>query len=153
MRLIFCFFLLLAGVAASANDCADYDRNAVYDGHLTVHDAFTHYWCGQGAPVTVDASRLTVQLVGNWNADGWAKGVVQGVDNDFIVHGRVGLFNTNGVVSIQQELFNFEQRNDASQVREIEVILGRAVVGNGTAYMISFSGQPRVITNGYTYYQ
>jgi hypothetical protein len=153
MKLVLCFFLLFAGVAQAANDCSGYDGNAVHDGHLTVHDAFSHYWCGGGVPVTVDAARLTVQQVGSWNADGWSSGVVQGVGGDFLVHGRVGLFNRNGAISIQPELFNFEQRNDASTVREIEVMLGRVVVGDGTAYEISFAGQPRVVTDGYTYYQ
>ena len=135
-------------------------RVGVHDGHLTIKEAILHWRCGNGAPVTVDAWKLTIHREKPWNADNWAIGVVQGLSNDFIIHGRVSMFATppfTNPITVKSDRFDFDKRNDASRIRELEVAIGReavkALIGEGKPFTIHFRGSPNVITNGYTYSQ
>lgn len=127
-------------------------EKGVKDGHLTLDEALYHWRMGNGEPVTVDASRLTVHQVNDFNDDNWAKGVVQGL-GDFAVHGRVSLTKTEDGIKIKPELYNFDERKDGSEIRNLETRLGKWFAGEGTAYMINFDGSPNIIRNGSTYGQ
>lgn len=124
----------------------------VHDGHLNLEEASYHWQHGNGEPVTVDASRLTVHQVGEFNADNWAKGIVQG--SDFFVHGRVSLFkDTDNQTKIKSEKFDFDERQDGSSIRNWETRAGKWYVGEGTPYTIHYEGSPNVIKDGWTYGQ
>lgn len=139
------------------NDSNEKEKNetlekGVQDGHLTLEEALYHWSMGNGTLVTVDASRLTVHQVSDFNEDNWAKGVVQGL-GDFAVHGRVSLTKTEDGIKIKSELYDFDERKDASTIRNLETKLGREFAGEGTPYTINFDGSPSIIRNGYTYGQ
>lgn len=139
------------------NDSGEKEKNetlekGVHDGHLTLEEALYHWRTGNGTPVTVDASRLTVHQVNDFNEDNWAKGVVQGL-GDFSVHGRVSLTKTGDGVKIKSELYDFDERKDGSTIRNLETKLGKEFVGEGTPYTINFDGSPDIIRDGYTYGQ
>ena len=127
-------------------------EKCVNDGHLTFSEAIYHWQHGNGTPVTVDASRLTVNQSKDFNRDNWAKGVVQGA-GDFFVHGRVSLTNTDQGVKIKSEKFDFDQRTDGSWIRNGQTFIGRAAAGEGTPFVINFENSPKIIRDGFDYGQ
>lgn len=127
-------------------------HEGIWDGDIAITEAIVHYKDGKGEPVQQDASKLVVDVNEPFNADGWAKGVVQGFNNEFLVHGKVDLFNLNGEIVIDSQAFDFGRENGAA-LREFGTTIGRDLVGSGTEFEIHYYGSPSVIFDGSGYMQ
>jgi RHS repeat-associated protein len=122
------------------------------DGKLDLNEANKQFRDGNGAPVVVDASKLTVKLEGPVpKVGGNVVGSVYGT-GDFLVFGRVGLTRTGeSTYSIATELYDFDIKSFDSVgnvFRNLETYVGSAVAGSGVAFETRFRGSPRVIPEG-----
>lgn len=124
------------------------------DGHLSFTEAVRHWRYGNGNPVTVDASKLTVivEAAGLPSPGQELVGRVGGID-DFLVHGSNRVFrDQNGQWRMVEGRYNFDIKNVAGTgIRDVLTSGARAYHGFGTSFIIQYSGSPRVIlrpTNG-----
>lgn len=110
---------------------------------------------GNGDPLTVDAAKLTIdsysmRKITQYSRSGkttyFAHGKDAGLNHvrglaDWEVHGKVGL-KPDG--TIREELYNFEHQPAASAFRNFATAIGKFSAGDGTPFMIHFSGKPTV---------
>jgi RHS repeat-associated protein len=118
------------------------------DGKLSLEEANEHYRNGNGAPVVIDASKLTVRLEGPApKVGGNVIGSVYGT-SDWLVFGRVSLTRTGAnTYSIGTERYDFDIKPGFS-FRNMETYIGSARAGSGVGYETRFNGSPRVIPQG-----
>jgi RHS repeat-associated protein len=134
------------GADASGGSVAD-DRSDPTggDGHLTRQEADHHWREGNGADVTVDASRLTVQLQETPTRPGQTVGSrVTGAD--FQVHGNVNVsLQRDGSYRMVDGRYDFDLRwLSRDPIRNIFTAAARARAGDGTPFMIRYQGAPRI---------
>jgi len=127
------------------------------DGVLSHDEADRHYRHGGGAPVAVDASKLTIRIDERPSGPGDRVGAtVQGTA--WRTHGSVSVeLQRDGTYRILPENYDFEQHSSARYsprirgvFRNIETGIGRdrATRGgrySGSPFQIRFQGTPRVI--------
>jgi len=115
------------------------------DRHLTRQEADQHWREGNGADVTVDASRLTVQLQETPTRPGQTVGSrVTGAD--FQVHGNVNVtLQRDGSYRMVDGRYDFDLRwLSRDPFRNIFTAAARARAGDGTPFMIRYQGAPRI---------
>lgn len=123
------------------------------DGKLSLNEANDHWRDGDGEPLSVDASKLSVTLEGPQpEIGGKVIGSVTGT-SDWLVFGRVQLERTGAnSYRIMPELYDFDIKswNSIGNIgRNIETYIGRGYAGSGAPFETQFYGSPNVIPQGY----
>ena len=105
-----------------------------------------HYRTGNGAPMIIDASKLTVKLEENTPSVGTsALGIVVGA-KDYVKYGRVGVTRTSkSTYTINTEKYDFDIKNNGLTPRDLATAIGRMNVGRGTPFDTQFRGNPTVL--------
>jgi hypothetical protein len=143
--------------AQTYNPAIEIANYATKDGHLT-HSEANEIWRANNDSsfeVTVDASKLTVLQLDEFNDKGIALGRVSYTETgDWLVHGSVTLYRGNdGVVTILPGKYDFLPHTPVKSfmtvVRNIETyggfyVASRAGFSVGTDYLINYSGTPNV---------
>lgn len=142
----------LESLQNSGGASQNWDSNG--DGMLNLDEANQHYGNGTGAPIIVNASRLTVSLEGPIpDIGGSAVGSVYGTSS-WLVFGRVSLTRTGAsTYSIATERYDFDIKpwDSARNVfRNLETYVGNAAAGSGVSFQTRFYGSPRVLPQGCT---
>lgn len=146
----------LAGVHHRRMDRFSDDKHGLLEqsaknGHLTDEEAIHHYIYGHGEAITVDATRLLIYQENDFNADDWAKGIVQG-DNDFAVHGKVNLFlQKSGAIHVDSAAYDYGWEDASDIFRNTATAARGAYIGQGVEYIINYEGTPRIIREGVDY--
>ena len=102
-------------------------------GDLTPDEAIAWYRYGGGTSLTIDGNRLSYIRTGLTDNKGNYTAIVTGID-DYKVHGQVTIKSSNG--HIYDGKYNFEMHNNI--IRDFGTVLGHAVAGQGTDYLIQY---------------
>ena len=115
------------------------------DRHLSLEEANQHYRNGEGRPVDVDASRLTVTLDAVPTKTGKTVSSTVNGTGDFLVHGKVNVtLQGDGSYRVVNGPYDFDQSRARNVLRNIGTELGRLYAGEGTPFMIRDFGSPTV---------
>ena len=89
---------------------------------------------------------LTVSIVGDLPLDGRAVRATVVSRNDFLTHGTVTLVNVGGAFVIDDNTFDFEQRDDRSFSGNVATAIASEIVGfPRVSFDFSFQGSPTII--------
>ena len=114
-----------------------------HDGHLSLEEANAHFVYGQGEPIYVDASKLTVH---KYQIAWMDRTIVAG--DDYYVHGQVTIDNDGKILAGDYD-FDIKHKwyNPVIIARNIGTIGGLHVAGGiGTPFKVYYIGKPKVIT-------
>jgi RHS repeat-associated protein len=120
------------------------------DGHLSLGEANRHFREGNGRPVDVDASKLSVTLDREPRRPGETVGAtVRGID--FAVHGKVPVtLQRDGTYRMVDGPYDFDISSRRGNVRNTFTAIGSGVAtnfkGGGTSFQIRYHGSPTVYT-------
>jgi hypothetical protein len=121
-------------------------QQALRDGSLSLDEANQIYNANTDPnfELTVDAAKLSVYPQGEMPSNGSVTARVVGL-GDWLVHGNVSLTSTNGKLSINPELYDFDYKPGISKIpRNVETLIGEVVAGDGVPFKINFDGSPSI---------
>jgi RHS repeat-associated protein len=114
------------------------------DRRLTVGEANAHFRAGKGRAIDVDASLLTVSLDTIPKKPGeTVSSTVNGLD--FLVHGKVNVtLQRDGSYRVVNGMYDFDFSARRDALRNVLTALGKLYAGDGTSFLIRYSGSPTI---------
>lgn len=114
------------------------------DGYLTLGEALWQWNNGNGAPVWVDLTKLTLPEAGLRELDeiGASIAVTLPDPYDFMVHGTITLKRTASGLVAPSGLYDFDMKPWRGHMKRNTLTLGGAIAhGTGRPFMISYVGE------------